>query len=95
MNVGFVTTICIALCIFLSSVISAHEQSVIVVGTLDGTVYGIDSDTGDKIWSATTGGPLFSSSHAHGPDGQVTLIIPGLDGSIYVRVEGNDLKVSK
>lgn len=92
MNIRTFIAVCLSLFVLISQAVAANEQAVIVVGTLDGTVYGLDAASGDRRWSVTTGGPLFSASHARGPDGDITLI-PGLDGSIYVDIDGSGLKV--
>eukprot|EP01125_Pyxidicula_operculata_P003132 TRINITY_DN1338_c3_g2_i1.p1 TRINITY_DN1338_c3_g2~~TRINITY_DN1338_c3_g2_i1.p1 ORF type:complete len:1112 (-),score=237.63 TRINITY_DN1338_c3_g2_i1:92-3427(-) len=47
----------------------------LIVGTLDGTVYGLNPNTGGIQWSFSSGKSLSSSSHPP--------IIPSVDGSLY------------
>ena len=52
------------------------ESIPLVVGTLDGTVYGVDDRTGEILWECFTGSDIISSSG-------VIQIVPSLDGTLY------------
>jgi len=52
-----------------------HVVRVVVVGSLDGLVYGVDRCSGEVLWSFDSGGPLVSSS--------TPAVLPALDGSLY------------
>ena len=48
----------------------------VIVGTLDGTVYALDDNTGETIWEVSSGGNLIEfAGHVH--------IVPSLDGKLF------------
>ena len=61
-----------------------RHNSNLIVGTMSGKVFYLDSKSGEEIWSFETGSPLFRSSHHP--------IIPSINGSIYLYSE-HGLKV--
>ena len=52
------------------------ELKLVIVGTLDGTVYALDETTGQTVWSVSTGSNLIHSS------GYIN-IVPSLDGNLF------------
>lgn len=69
---------------------SHSVNSVTIVATLDGVVHALDPETGEELWQVDAGGPLVSaktSVYNH------VKLIPGLDGSMYVAVDGERLQV--
>ena len=52
------------------------ELKLVIVGTLDGTVYALDENTGKTVWSLSTGSNLIHSS------GYIN-IVPSLDGKLF------------
>ena len=48
-------------------------------GASDGTIYGLDSDSGEKVWSYNVGAPVFGSAAVSGN----TLVVSDFGGNIY------------
>ncbi len=51
----------------------------VVIGSEDGTIYGIDANTGARVWSNSTGDPVQASAAIVGE----TAYVAGLDGNVY------------
>lgn len=63
---------------------AAEGSRVLLVSLLDGTIGGIDQDTGRRLWLHDTGQPLVSNKGVAGQDDQdMATIFPGADGSLY------------
>ena len=66
-----------------------NVQPLILVATVEGGVHGLAPDTGDVVWSFTTGSPFASTKfapqgqdeQANKPGGDSAALLPGLDGS--------------
>ena len=58
----------------------AVANGVVYVGSLDNNVYALNASTGAKLWSYTTGGPIYYSSPAVA-NGMV--YVGSLDGKVY------------
>lgn len=62
----------------------AHDiiknSDVLVVTTIDGHIYGIDANSGSKVWSFSAGKSVISS---HQDNFGTSVMIPGTDGSIF------------
>jgi outer membrane protein assembly factor BamB len=52
----------------------------VVVGSVDGTVYGLDAATGALVWAAPTGGPVYSSPSI---DARGAVYVGSDDGRLY------------
>jgi len=59
---------------------AGDDTDVLVVATIDGTIVGLDADTGTQLWSFDAGKSVISS---HQNDVCPSIIIPGTDGSIF------------
>mmetsp|Transcript_8888 Transcript_8888/g.16707 ORF Transcript_8888/g.16707 Transcript_8888/m.16707 type:complete len:1102 (-) Transcript_8888:821-4126(-) len=63
---------------------------IVVVGTVDGVIHGVDARTGDRIWSSdSVGGPTLRSYQDRSIEGGD--IIPGDDGLLYLFSESGEL----
>jgi hypothetical protein len=69
-----------------------------LIGTVDGSLYGLDSKSGRQKWVLNTP-KLFSSSipQKSGDSTEIPVFIPSIDGSnsIYVLTENDEVKVPK
>jgi serine/threonine protein kinase len=66
---------------------AAAPSGVAYVGTLDGTMHAMNVSTGARLWSFGTGDALFGASlNAHAAGSSAPLLIPGVDGAIFVHV---------
>lgn len=62
--------------LFVLATKNLTENVLVVVGTLDGTIYALNEKTGEVLWSRSTGDPLIKSS-------SISHIFPSLDGSLF------------
>lgn len=64
---------------------------VVVAVTVDGVVYGIDFETGEQRWQLSTASPLITS---RAENDSSLVLVPGLDGTVYVSLGEEGLKVN-
>ncbi|KAL6062130.1 bifunctional endoribonuclease/protein kinase ire1 [Balamuthia mandrillaris] len=74
-----------------------EDRGMLVVASIDGTLYGIDENTGKQRWSFRTSKPLFASFAAEPmpaleQDLKQPIFIPGTDGHIYAYIPSEGLK---
>lgn len=63
--------------------VPAVNKDLIIVGTLDGYLHGIDSSSGEKEWSFSTGPPLVTT--AHNPRlKQAERLLPSSEGDLFL-----------
>ena len=71
------------------------DDSVLVVGTLDGLVHALNFSSGETIWSFNSGGRLVTSSTLLEPQPSLghPVVVSGLDGTIFVFGEEEPLQL--
>ncbi|KAF5826526.1 hypothetical protein DUNSADRAFT_2826, partial [Dunaliella salina] len=57
------------------------NKHLLLLGLVDGSIAGLDAESGSLLWTYSTGAPLVSVSQSD-TSGDVS-IFPGVDGSLY------------